>query len=98
MEEYKGKIVLREENPGTKSEGYCAYLECIEGQSIQLCRNGQYPVNDPYFEPYDGVEVTISGSESHGWLIVETITPASSLETTAPLENPVPEHPETANE
>lgn len=98
MEEYKGKIVLRNENFGTKSEGYCAYLECIEGQSMPLCRNGQYPINDPYFEPYDGIEVTISGTENHNWLIVGTITPASSSETIVPLEDPAPEHPETANE
>lgn len=88
MKEYKGKIELRIENVGTKSEGCYAYLEHAEGE-LQLCREGQYPVNDPYFEPYKGAEVVISGTESHGWLIVETIVPTLSSEPTA-LENPEP--------
>ncbi len=89
MKEYKGKIDLRIENVGAKSEGCYAFLECTEGESLQLCREGQYPVNDPYFEPYNGAEVVISGTESHGWLIVETITPTSDSEPTT-LEDPEP--------
>ncbi len=73
MKEYKGKIVLRIENIGAKSEGRYAYLESTDDRSIQLCREGAYPVNDSYFEPFEDKEVMISGEESHGWLIVKTI-------------------------
>ncbi len=64
-------------NPGTKSEGDFAILECPDGKEYMLYRSGHLPMDDDYFTEYDGKEITVEGNmeETTGYLMVTSITP-----------------------
>ena len=73
MEKFKGILQIRHCNQGSHSEGNFAFLVADDGSEIGLCREGGYPFNDPYYEPYADLYVEITGTVSHGALIVESI-------------------------
>lgn len=72
MDIFKGIIEIRLCNEGSRSEGRFAYL-CGEEREWQLTREGGVPIDDPYYEAWDGHTVEISGTESGDYLIVESI-------------------------
>lgn len=73
MEKYRGILQIRHCNQGSHSEGDFAFLVADDGSELGLCREGGYPFNDPYYEPYADLYVEIVGTVSHGSLIVESI-------------------------
>ncbi len=74
MEQFRGKIEVRLQNEGSKSEGYYAFLVDAEGGGdVKLSREGAYPAGDPFFAELDGREVVLTGEMSHGWLVVQSI-------------------------
>jgi hypothetical protein len=74
MEHYKGIILVRLQNVGSKSEGRYAYLVRDDDMNaIKLCRQGQPPYDDPFFEQFDKREVDVVGQMSHDWLIVSAV-------------------------
>lgn len=75
METYRGTLHYRLSNVGTHAEGYYAFLTPEEGAEIKLCREGGPPCNDAWFRPFDALETLVTGTPSHGWLIVERIEP-----------------------
>lgn len=78
MERYRGVILVRQQNAGSKSEGRYAFLVRDDDMSVvKLCREGAEPVDDPYFEPFDRQETVVTGRMSHGWLIAEAVEAAA---------------------
>lgn len=73
MERYEGVLRYGLHYAGSRSEGCYARLEAGDDTVIPLCRKGVLPNNDAFFEPYDGVRVSIMGTMSHGWLVVEQL-------------------------
>lgn len=74
MERYRGVILVRQQNAGSKSEGRYAFLVRDDDMSVvKLCREGAAPVDDPYFEPFDRQQTVVTGHMSHGWLIAEAV-------------------------
>ncbi|MEI3422169.1 MAG: hypothetical protein V8R91_14605 [Butyricimonas faecihominis] len=49
-------------NLGSKSEGRRAILTDDEGKKYKLYRAGILPAGDPFFIPYDGMHIGVSGS------------------------------------
>ena len=79
MEKFKGFLEIRHCNQGSHSEGDFAFLVADDGSELGLCREGGYPFNDPYYEPYVGLYVEITGTVSHGALIVEAIEESEQI-------------------
>lgn len=73
MEKFKGILQIRHCNQGSHSEGDFAFLVADDGSELGLCREGGYPFDDPYYEPYADLYVEVTGMVSHGALIVEAI-------------------------
>lgn len=73
MNTYCGTLSYRLGNVGTRSEGYYALLIPEAGEPVRLCREGGAPCNDAWFRQFDATEVRVSGTPSHGWLVVERI-------------------------
>lgn len=68
----KGQLQLKWQNPGSKSEGVYAILLSEEGREWRLYRANQLPLNDPYFEPYEGATLRLEGvEEENGYFRVE---------------------------
>lgn len=86
METYRGTLHYRLSNVGTHAEGHYAFLTPEEGDEIKLCREGGAPMNDTWFRPFDGMETCVTGTLSHGWLVVERIEPAAPAETVDTIE------------
>ena len=61
--ECTGTLQIRTSNEGSKSEGRYAILLTDEGSEYTLYRAGFMPMDDPYFDPYDGAKVTLTGEE-----------------------------------
>ena len=61
--ECTGTLQIRTINAGSKSEGRYAILLMDEGREYTLYRAGFLPMDDPYFDPYDGAKVTLTGEE-----------------------------------
>ncbi|MFI3277308.1 MAG: hypothetical protein SNH13_05135 [Rikenellaceae bacterium] len=74
MAELRGVVELRLCNVGTKSEGTYAYLNCDEGVSYILYREGEWEVNDSYFVDYAGKECVVEGQiDGSKYLCVSSI-------------------------
>ena len=69
----QGTLQLRAENVGSKSEGRYAIFLTDEGNEYTLYRAGNMPMGDPYFDPYDGTSVTVTGEEEERYFRVEEI-------------------------
>ena len=71
----EGKITIRLQNQGTKSEGLYALLMDSEGKSWILYRENHYPAGDEFFTPFDGHKVSVEGEqEIEKYICVENIT------------------------
>ena len=70
-----GTITYRLSDPGSKSEGYRAFLTDSGGKTYRLYRAGRLPYGDPFFQPLDGMEAEVVGTfeEDTGYFLVETI-------------------------
>ncbi len=72
----EGRIELELVNEESKSEGQYAYLYDNEGRQYLLYRDGELEFDDPYFEEYNHVCVTVLGELIDGrWLKVESVKP-----------------------
>ena len=62
-------------NLGSKSEGRRAILTDDEGKKYKLYRAGILPAGDPFFIPYDGIHIGVSGNaeEETGSFLVTSI-------------------------
>ena len=62
-------------NLGSKSEGRRAILTDDEGKKYKLYRAGILPAGDPFFIPYDGMHIGVSGhaEEETGSFLVTSI-------------------------
>ena len=67
-----GVVAIRLCNEGSRSEGRFAYL-VSEDREWELTREGGVPFNDPYYEPFDGLNVIVKGCESGDFIIVDSI-------------------------
>ena len=59
----EGKLTIRLQNQGTKSEGLYALLMDSEGKSWILYRENHYPAGDEFFTPFDGHQVSVEGEQ-----------------------------------
>ena len=57
---YEGKVEIRFEGPGSKSEGRYAHL-IMDKKDYVLYRENIPVANDVFFEIYDGLKVQIQG-------------------------------------
>lgn len=57
---YEGKVEIREEGKGSKSEGRYAHLMSDDKDYI-LYRDNTLVVNDTFFEPFEGRQVRVIG-------------------------------------
>ena len=75
MESYTGVILVKNQNTGSKSEGYYAYLVSEGMDAIyQLYREGVYSANDSYLMSFDRKNVKIYGEvQQETWLMVDSI-------------------------
>jgi hypothetical protein len=73
MDIFRGVVAIRLCNEGSRSEGRFAYLCCEDG-GWELTREGGVPFNDPYYEPFDGLDVEVEGRQSGSFIIVEKIS------------------------
>lgn len=71
--ERKGTLQLRTKNEGSKSEGRYAILLTDEGGEYTLYRSGCMPMDDAYFDAYDGAAVVVTGEEEGSYFRVEDI-------------------------
>ena len=71
--ERKGILQLRTKNEGSKSEGRYAILLTEEGGEYTLYRQNSMPMDDSYFDVYDGATVTVTGIEEEQYFRVEDI-------------------------
>lgn len=62
MNEISGTITLCLAAAGSKSEGRQALLRGDDGCEYTLYRKDMFPVNDPFFAPYDNRHVTVKGT------------------------------------
>ena len=62
-------------NLGSKSEGRRAIWTDDEGKKYKLYRAGILPAGDPFFIPYDGIHIGVSGNaeEETGSFLVTSI-------------------------
>lgn len=75
----KGKLQLKWQNPGSKSEGCYAILLGESEREWRLYRANQLPLNDPYFEPYEGATLCLEGvEEENGYFRVEGLEVVAS--------------------
>lgn len=58
----QGTISYRMSDSGSKSEGFRAYLTDAEGRTYSLYRAGHLPYGDEFFQPFDGMELRLSGT------------------------------------
>lgn len=68
---------------GSKSEGVKAVLTDDEGKKFILYRANILPQADTFFLPYDGMSVTVDGSEEpqSGTILVNSIIPDNNQNT-----------------
>ena len=57
-----GIIECRLQHVGSKSEGVRAVLKGDDGRTYKLYRVGILPAGDPFFIPYDGMHIGVTGS------------------------------------
>ncbi|MBC5620425.1 hypothetical protein AALK14_18280 [Butyricimonas hominis] len=87
-----GIIECRLQHVGSKSEGVRAVLKGDDGRTYKLYRVGILPAGDPFFIPYDGMRVGISGNaeEATGSFCVTSILLDDGTEVfSQPVEPPV---------
>lgn len=71
-----GTITYRLSDPGSKSEGYRAFLTDSGGKTYRLYRAGRLPYGDPFFHPFDGMEAGVTGEceeETDNFLVESVI-------------------------
>lgn len=70
----RGEIFIEREFEDSKSEGCLAFLRTDDGSVYQLYRPGVYPVDDSYFQPFNGLEVEAEGEmEECDYFVVSNI-------------------------
>ena len=73
QQNFEGKLVLKLEGVGSKSEGVRAYLETKDGK-YNLYRKGTYEIGDPYFKQFENKNVIVFGELQKGtFIMVEKI-------------------------
>jgi hypothetical protein len=73
QQNFEGKLVLKLEGVGSKSEGVRAYLETKDGK-YKLYRKGTYAIGDPYFKQFENKNVIVFGELQKGtFIMVEKI-------------------------
>lgn len=73
QQNFEGKLVLKLEGVGSKSEGARAYLETKDGK-YKLYRKGTYEIGDPYFKQFENKNVIVFGELQKGtFIMVEKI-------------------------
>ena len=73
QQNFEGKLVLKLEGVGSKSEGVRAYLETKDGK-YKLYRKGTYGIGDPYFKQFENKNVIVFGELQKGtFIMVEKI-------------------------
>ena len=75
METYKGVVLVKKQNIGSKSEGFYAFLVSEHMDAVyRLCRKDVFNVNDEYLMAFDRKDVNVVGEIQHEkWLMVDTI-------------------------
>ncbi len=71
---FKGTVILKLADEGSKSEGLRAFLEAEDGTVYQLYRPQVYPIGDDFFTPFGQKRVEVTGEVENGsFLAVETM-------------------------
>jgi len=75
----KGKLIIKDIQVGSKSDGKHAYLIDKDNKEYRLSRRGHLGIDDEYFYPYENKNVEVTGDEAKNWIIVDNIKPISSV-------------------
>lgn len=81
MESYTGVILVKQQNVGSKSEGFYTYLVSERMDTIyRLYRKDVYSANDSYLMSFDRKDVSVYGEvQQETWLMVESIEELNEL-------------------
>ena len=81
MDKIKGLISLSLHDAGSKSEGRVSQLRTSDGNVYTLYREDSMPQDDPFFEQFKDMEVTVNGDaeEGNGYICVQSVEYAGGI-------------------